>query len=251
MAGFGIGALGRARPFVAIVAVLLAISIPGPLWAQTTWQGTSTGDWSTNGNWSNNAPNAGSTANLTGLGGAHQPFLSAPSAANVLNMNGNDVAAGNTLHLDGQSLSITTLNMSAGTIVDTGFIAATGAYNLSGGSISSTLTGTAGVTVTGGIVTLSGANHYAGATNLNSGTLAVGNNGALSTSQLNMADGTTLQSATAVSLGNLIHITGTGTFDTNGNPTTLTGAISGGALTKTGNGTLTLGAVDGVRRQNI
>jgi autotransporter-associated beta strand protein len=244
MLGFGGGARGRARPFAVVVAALLAVSVPGASWAQTTWNGTNAGgDWSDNNNWTNNAPTNADTANLTGLGGANQPTLSTGSFANILNMNGNDVAGGNSLNLNGQQLSLGTLNMSAGTISGSGLVTATTAYNLSGGTISAQLGGAAGVTVTGGTVTLSGANTYGGNTNLNSGTLAVGNNGALSDGTLSMADGTTLQSAAAVSLNNAIGLTGTNTIDTNGNATTLSGVLSSGAavtLNKNGAGTLTL-----------
>lgn len=90
-------------------------------------------------------------------------------------------------------------------------------------------------------LTLSGANTYTGGTNLNAGTIAVGNNTVLGTGSLAMATGTTLQAASSVSLGNTVDVAGVANMDTNGNNLGLSGVISGvGAVTKMGAGTLTL-----------
>ncbi|MDN4587396.1 autotransporter outer membrane beta-barrel domain-containing protein [Xenophilus aerolatus] len=99
-----------------------------------------------------------------------------------------------------------------------------------------------------GTLTLSGANTYTGGTALKGGTLAVGNNSALGTGGLAMDDGTTLAfAADNLTIANPITMTGTvdPTFDTGANTATLTGGISGAAdLTKTGTGTLILGAAN-------
>ena len=110
------------------------------------------------------------------------------------------------------------------------------------GTVSAILDGAGGVSKgTAGTVTLSGANTYTGGPNLIGGTLQVGNNAALSVNGLAMSNGTTLQSgAAALVLANGIAITGAGTVDTNGNTMTLSGLISGGALAKSGAGSLIL-----------
>ncbi|MBS0426881.1 MAG: autotransporter-associated beta strand repeat-containing protein, partial [Proteobacteria bacterium] len=99
-----------------------------------------------------------------------------------------------------------------------------------------------------GTLTLSGANTYTGGTALKGGTLAVANNSALGTGALAMDDGTTLAfAADGLTIANPIAMTGTTdpTFDTGANTATLTGGISGAAdLTKTGTGTLILGAAN-------
>lgn len=92
-----------------------------------------------------------------------------------------------------------------------------------------------------GTLTLSGANTYSGGTSLNAGTIAVGNNTALGTSGLAMANATTLQAASSVALANAISVAATSAVDTNGNNLGLSGIISGaGSINKVGAGTLTL-----------
>jgi autotransporter-associated beta strand protein len=99
----------------------------------------------------------------------------------------------------------------------------------------------------GGTIILGGNNLYTGGTDLQMGTLGVASNTALGTGALMMANGTTLQAAApGLMLTNAIGIAseGTGTIDTNGNNLTLAGAITGGAVAKTGLGTLTLAGVN-------
>src|SRR5580704_10014319 len=92
-----------------------------------------------------------------------------------------------------------------------------------------------------GTTTLSAANTYSGGTTLTAGTLAVGNNSALGTGTLAFANGTTLQAAAAVSLGNAMTLSGSATINNNGNALTIGGAIGGtGGFTATGAGTTTL-----------
>ena len=109
------------------------------------------------------------------------------------------------------------------------------------------ITGNGTVNVFAGTTTLTGANSYAGGTNLNGGTLGVGNNTALGTGNLAMAAGTTLRFAAAdLSLANAISMTGDPTFDTMGNNATVSGIISGAGATleKNGAGILNLTAVN-------
>jgi T5SS/PEP-CTERM-associated repeat protein/autotransporter-associated beta strand protein len=109
------------------------------------------------------------------------------------------------------------------------------------------ISGNGTVNVLAGTTTLTGANSYTGGTNLNAGTLGVGNSTALGTGNLAMAPGTTLQFAAAnLSLANTISMTGDPTLDTMGNDATVSGVISGAGATleKNGAGTLTLTAVN-------
>ena len=95
-----------------------------------------------------------------------------------------------------------------------------------GGAIS----GTGAVTVSGaGTLNLSGANTYSGPTQITGGTVVAGSNNALGVGTLAMANGTTLNAATAgVTLGNSLL-----TFTSN------EGVSIGGGLTLTGNVVLT------------
>ena len=85
------------------------------------------------------------------------------------------------------------------------------------------------LTQTSGFVDITGANTYSGGTNLQGGTIAVGNNAALGTGTLAMSTGTTLQSdAASLTIGVPVTLAGSDTVDTNGNVLTLSGVISGG-----------------------
>ncbi len=95
----------------------------------------------------------------------------------------------------------------------------------------------------GGTLTLSGANTYSGATQLNAGTLTLGSNGALGTSTLTAAAGTIVDYANAVNIANAVTINGLVQFNQTGGTATQTGVVTGGAGTtfeKTGTGGLTL-----------
>ncbi|MBB2969803.1 autotransporter-associated beta strand repeat-containing protein [Mesorhizobium sp. RMAD-H1] len=109
---------------------------------------------------------------------------------------------------------------------------------------SAPLTGAGGVKKIGdGTLTLSGANTYAGGTEITAGIVSVSADANLGDAAGGVTiDGGALQFSTSfntardVELGN-----GNGTIDTMGNSNTLSGTLSGpGALTKIGSGTLTL-----------
>ena len=75
--------------------------------------------------------------------------------------------------------------------------------------------------------------------------MAVGNSGALGTGALTFANGTTLQAtAPGLSIGNAMTLAASSTIDTQENILVLSGTLSGGAFTKTGNGTLVLSGVN-------
>jgi len=94
-----------------------------------------------------------------------------------------------------------------------------------------------------GTLTLGAANSYSGGTTLTAGTLRIGHASALGSGPLSFTGNAILQAGVAANPPNAVTIAAgvTGTLDTNGNNTTLSGAITGaGALTKTGAGTLNL-----------
>ncbi|WP_143605201.1 autotransporter-associated beta strand repeat-containing protein, partial [Streptobacillus notomytis] len=83
--------------------------------------------------------------------------------------------------------------------------------------------------ITGGSLTLTGANTYTGGTQLNAGTLTAGNNSALGTGTLAMAAGTTLGFANTgnYAIANAITVSGDATFLASaGTAQTLSGIIS-------------------------
>ncbi|MBI2739765.1 MAG: autotransporter-associated beta strand repeat-containing protein [Rhodospirillales bacterium] len=150
----------------------------------------------------------------------------------TLNGGGLQWATGNTTDI---SSRLAALGAGGGTF-DTNGNNVTLASVLSGGVLTKkgsgtlTLTGvntyTGGTTVTGGLVNFSAGN------NLGTGSITLNGGG------LQWASGNTTDiSSRLAALG-----AGGGTFDTNGNNVTLASVISGGALTKTGSGTLTLTA---------
>ncbi len=99
-------------------------------------------------------------------------------------------------------------------------------------------------------LTLTGPNSYRGGTTLTSGTIVIGNNTALGTGTLAMAEGTTLSFLTdaAYTVGNRITLAGDPTFTVNAGPAqTISGPITDatpgnppGVLEKNGAGTLIL-----------
>jgi len=114
------------------------------------------------------------------------------------------------------------------------------------------ISGTGSVVQAGpGTLVLPGANSYGGGTTLASGTITVGNNGALGTGTLAMAAGTTLSflDNTNLTLANPITISGDPFFTPpSGTTQTLAGAISNGSapgtLDMSGAGTLVLSATN-------
>jgi outer membrane autotransporter protein len=92
-----------------------------------------------------------------------------------------------------------------------------------------------------GTLTLSGSNTYTGGTTLDAGMIAISNNAALGTGNISMANNTSLQALGNIALANAMTLSGTSNIDTNGNPVSLNGVISGtGGFNKIGAGTLTI-----------
>jgi autotransporter-associated beta strand protein/T5SS/PEP-CTERM-associated repeat protein len=111
-------------------------------------------------------------------------------------------------------------------------------------TIAAPITGAGGIVKIGaGTIVLSGANTYLGGTVIQAGTLAVSADNNLGDSSGGLSfDGGTLRYLAGFASNRTVTLdTGGGTFDTNGNNATLTGAIGGaGRLRKIGAGTLTL-----------
>ncbi len=262
MLGLGRGALGRARLFAAIVAANLAISVPGTLWAQTTWTaGNNTTDWTSNGNWTANAPAAGNPATLNG-GGAFQPAL-----PNDVNAGTSLSMSGNTLSLNGHTLTLTQLTMTGGTITGGGgTVAITGAGSTISGaagissdttissagsllitgpiSLSNAFRGTGAITTSGNVTLTSAVSNYSGGTTITSGTLNIGSASAVGTGTVSIGNNATLQLGASFLFANNVSLAAAGTaiIDTNGNSSGFDGIISGAGSTliKTGADVLSL-----------
>ncbi|MDE2361899.1 MAG: autotransporter-associated beta strand repeat-containing protein [Hyphomicrobiales bacterium] len=152
------------------------------------------------------------------------------------------------------SANITNNGAAGANVIEGGGTAANGLYS---GSITDGTSST-GLTQTGGVTILSGANAYSGATNVNAGTLQAGSATGLSANSVfNLASGATLdlngQNASIAGLGGYGQVvnarTGAGstlTVGANGTSSTYYGTLADGAatatlaLTKDGGGVLTL-----------
>lgn len=179
----------------------------------------------------------------------------ANSFAGGIDLSGGTIVAGTSSALGTGSLSVenigqaTTLRAGANGLVIGNAISLDTAANLIvdsqafGLTLSGAISGPGGLSKVGsGTLNLSRANSYSGGTALNAGTITVGNNAALGTGALTMADGTTLAAgANGLSLANAVATAGVGTIDTGANTLTLSGVVSGaGSIAKVGSGTLVL-----------
>ena len=137
-----------------------------------------------------------------------------------------------------------------GSITGTGTSAltSTGTFEMQSGSVSAILAGSGIVMnkTTSGTVTLTGANTYTGGTNINGGILNVGSSGAIGSSGTIGFGGGTLQysASNTTDYSNRFSTAASQAYsiDTNGQNVTYATALtsSGGTLSKTGSGTLTL-----------
>jgi autotransporter-associated beta strand protein len=149
----------------------------------------------------------------------------------------------------GATFNLNSFNQSIGSLAGAGSVALGSAILTTGNdgistTFSGAIGGTGGLTKIGsGVLTLSGSNSYSGGTTINGGTLAVSADSNLGNSLGSLAfGGGTLQFLSGFTSNRAVTLnSGGGTFDTNGNNSTLGGTISGsGGLTKIGAGALTL-----------
>lgn len=172
-------------------------------------------------------------------GGAIRSVAGANSLSGTLTL-----AADSRINADAGSLSLSNSVTSTAnanlTLGGAGNINVTGTISTGGGGLTKDGTGTA---------TLSGANTYAGATNITAGTLALGASNVLAnTTAVNVASGANFNLngnsdaiGSIAGAGNVTLGTGTLTAGGNNTSTVLSGVISGGGtLAKSGTGTLTL-----------
>ena len=144
-----------------------------------------------------------------------------PSTFAIVSMNGN---AGSSAVLN-QSLNLT----GNGSATFSGIISGAGTLSITGGQS----------------LSLYGTNTYSGGTNLLAGSILVGNNFGLGTGTLTISNGTELDLANGINVGNSISLAGSDTIAVASGLATLSGPISGpGSLVKEGAGTLDLAAVE-------
>ena len=217
------------------------------------------------------------TVNTSGLGATLSGLLSGggsltKSGAGTLELTaansytGGTTISGGTLALSGSGgivgrlvnnanfdISATNAGASIGSLAGTGTVAL-GARTLTltnaNDAFSGAISGAGGqLVVWGGTLTLSGTNTYSGGTSLKTGKIMIGNNSALGSGALAMAEGTALGFAGSYTIGNAITVSGDPTFEVNqGDIATIGGAISDGTgpgdVVKTGAGTLVLTAAN-------
>ena len=162
------------------------------------------------------------------------------------------VASGATLNLGGKNQSLASLAGAGSVTFGVGTLTVGSANSAT--TFSGVMSGTGGLTKTGtGVFTVSGANTFTGATNVNAGTLKAGAANSLpSGSAVTVATGAVLDlggfNQTIGSLAGAGNVTlGAGTLTEGGDnsSTTYSGVLSGtGGLTKNGTGATTLTGVD-------
>ncbi len=240
---FGLGALSETLGDVRLVAGTLA----GTDWAATNGTLSTTGSFTLE----------SGTVGLR-LGGAGRPLYKVTTGTVVLD--GSNTYTGPTNVLEGTlrlgaggrlsdssalvvdggvfalgstSDTVGKVTLASGSITGTTGVLTGSAYDLRSGSVSAVLGGGKDIVATkstAGIVTLTGANTYTGATNLDAGTLVLGSGGSIaSASRITVAAGATLA----------------GVSTTNTAPVTVNGTLSPGALSPSGVssiGTLATGA---------
>ena len=180
-------------------------------------------------------------------------ILNLGNATNTLSNTGAVTVAGGTLALGSNSDTVGAVTLSSGTITGPGGTLTGSSYALTDtGSVSAVLAGSGALTKTGaGNATLTGANTYTGGTNVNAGTLTLGNatNTLSNTGAVTVAGGTLALGSNSDTVGAVTlssgSISGPGTLTGSSYALTDTGNVSAvlagaGALTKTGAGTAVL-----------
>jgi autotransporter-associated beta strand protein len=132
-----------------------------------------------------------SSTGTTGPLGVGSPVYLANAATAALNLNNYNVAIGS---LTGGGSSGGNINLGSGTLT-VGSLAASTVY-------AGVISGTGGLTVTGGNLNLSGASTFTGATNISGGTLTLTNAAALGKTAVTVNTGGTLLPAISTTIGN-------------------------------------------------
>jgi autotransporter-associated beta strand protein len=131
------------------------------------------------------------------------------SSTGAINVNGGTLALGTNTDTVG-AVTLTSGNITGSGTALQGVLTGT-SYDVRSGSVSAILGGSGALTKsTAGTVTLSGANTYSGATNVNSGTLLINGNNSAATGAVSVAAGAT--HATAVRLKGIGTVGGNTTF---------------------------------------
>jgi autotransporter-associated beta strand protein/T5SS/PEP-CTERM-associated repeat protein len=266
--------LVRTGTLAAAIATLLATHVAHA--ASRTWNGNTNANWNTAGNWTEGAWVSGSTAIFGAAGtsgtslnndvtaGTSVAGITFNNAADTFTIGGNSIVLGGNITvgtgITAETLDLSiTLNNNRTCTVNSGTLTLSGIIGESGGSRNLTKAGV-------GALTLAAANTFSGSLTLGGGTLNLLHQNAMQYSTLTMNGGASSLVLDNSVLGNAFTVgalagtsTGAGydiallnnaaspagialTVGDNNNNTTYAGALSGtgGSLTKTGNGILSL-----------
>ncbi|MGN6371036.1 MAG: autotransporter-associated beta strand repeat-containing protein, partial [Phycisphaerae bacterium] len=176
------------------------------------------------------APTGGGVS-ATGLAVSGSGYIDTPIVT-VSGGDGTGATAVATIDAGGNLTGITITNPGTGYTVAPSFTLVGGGANASG-SISGTATlvtnVSGGLTKTGtGVLTLSAANTYTGATNVNAGTLALDATGSIASTAVNVAANATLSVASGGNMPSTAAVTNNGTVNFN-NPTRTIASLNGTA----------------------
>lgn len=208
--------------------------------------------------WSNAGPDsaifgnggAGGTVSLTTNVTAGALTFSASGSGYTINTNGNTLTVTTNVAADSSGTlvgNIVLANSEAWTAASGQTLSVAANIGESGGAKTLTVSG-------GGTVALVGTNTYSGGTVINGATLLVNSDSGLGTGGNVTFAGTagTLRLGGDLTTARTVNLSTAGTIDTNGNNATLSSALSGaGALSKTGAGTLRLGAANSLASLSV
>lgn len=244
-----------------LCALILLAAIPHAYAGTWTWSGTGGNvNWSTGGNWGGTAPTSANTTDLIFAGTTNTGTALTPLNQNITGTfqlktitfasgSGSFFLGGSALAFTGASNSITqsssnaqsianTFTASANSIVltltgnGTGVVTLSGVINTAGGSKDYSITKTGTSTFT-----LSGANAYRGATNINAGVLNIQNASALG----DIVAGTTVASGAALQIQGNIAV-GNEALTLNGSGVASDGALRNISGTNSYSGAITFGS---------